>query len=333
MNKDSSDCPILAQSLESLKLDELAKEACWSLKTRKVTSLNWCMVLCMASARRGPSLRVAAGCMGLINALTISAEGVRQRLINGGGALVRKALEAAIALKAGCVKGTPLGPFRRVLVQDSTTCKLPKSMERHYPGSRNQKGGSAVLRIQAIYNLVGNQFLKFSLGPYTRNDQAASGEVVPLAGKNALELLGWQIMLTNCPPERLTPEIAYRVYAARWRIEILFKSWKSGLGLEDIGRRTSKEMLDALVYASLLRVALVHAVVDSLAGAARPDPGSERAQAHGLHCDVGGPGGIDGKANENLLENLSKHCRYDKRKRDNALRKWDKLVAEMEQLS
>jgi len=27
-----------------------------------------------------------------------------------------------------------------------------------------------------------------------------------------------------------------------------------------------------------------------------------------------------------LLENLSKHCRYDKRKRDNALKKWDRLI-------
>ena len=41
--------------------------------------------------------------------------------------------------------------------------------------------------------------------------------------------------------------------------------------------------------------------------------------------------GSDSKANENVLENLSKHCRYGKRKRSNALEKWNRLVSDIEQ--
>ena len=55
--------------------------------------------------------------------------------------------------------------------------------------------------------------------------------------KNALKLLDWQIMLTNCDNERLAVETTYEVYALRWRIETIFKAWKSGLGLDQIATR------------------------------------------------------------------------------------------------
>jgi len=62
------------------------------------------------------------------------------------------------------------------------------------PGA-DQAGSSAVLRIQALYDLVGSQFLKFSLRAYTRNDQAASLEAVPLAAKGDLGYFSLESLL------------------------------------------------------------------------------------------------------------------------------------------
>lgn len=37
----------------------------------------------------------------------------------------------------------------------------------------------------------------------------------------------WTILVTNVPPELLTPEEAVVLYRARWQVELLFKRWKS----------------------------------------------------------------------------------------------------------
>ncbi|MEL6971724.1 MAG: IS4 family transposase [Bacteroidota bacterium] len=41
------------------------------------------------------------------------------------------------------------------------------------------------------------------------------------------ELLGWTILITNVPAYYWSPEQALQVYGFRWRIEIIFKCWKS----------------------------------------------------------------------------------------------------------
>lgn len=53
--------------------------------------------------------------------------------------------------------------------------------------------------------------------------------------KKYMQLLGWSIFVTNVPQERLSTEQIMEVYAMRWRIENLFKCWKSaGLKIEHL---------------------------------------------------------------------------------------------------
>lgn len=49
--------------------------------------------------------------------------------------------------------------------------------------------------------------------------------------KDYLELMGWTIFVTNIPKETLKPKELLEVYGFRWRIEIIFKCWKSKIGL------------------------------------------------------------------------------------------------------
>lgn len=46
-----------------------------------------------------------------------------------------------------------------------------------------------------------------------------------------LELMGWTIFVTNIPREVLKAKELLEVYGFRWRIEIIFKCWKSKIGL------------------------------------------------------------------------------------------------------
>lgn len=45
--------------------------------------------------------------------------------------------------------------------------------------------------------------------------------------KDYIYLLGWNIYFTNIPASTLSPKEVFRIYGLRWRIEIIFKAWKS----------------------------------------------------------------------------------------------------------
>lgn len=61
--------------------------------------------------------------------------------------------------------------------------------------------------------------------------------------KEYLELLGWTIFITNVPAHVWTPQQMLKVYGFRWRIEIIFKAWKSQFKFEHLfkSKRTLKE--------------------------------------------------------------------------------------------
>jgi len=57
--------------------------------------------------------------------------------------------------------------------------------------------------------------------------------------RQRLELMSWTIFVTNVSSEVWTRKIIARIYRLRWRIEIIFKSWKSHLRLRELNCRSA----------------------------------------------------------------------------------------------
>lgn len=76
--------------------------------------------------------------------------------------------------------------FGKVLLQDSTTLKLPQSLAMIFPGTRSGGQQKAVARIQSIIDIKAMRFIYFVLGSFTQNDQSASGSVLPWVKKGDL---------------------------------------------------------------------------------------------------------------------------------------------------
>ena len=76
----------------------------------------------------------------------------------------------------------------------------------------------------------------------------------------------WSILVTNLPPEQLTPQEAIVIYRARWQVELLFKRWKSqGLVAALSGSTAVRQLVR--VWARLLAVLVQHwLVVESMWG-------------------------------------------------------------------
>lgn len=78
--------------------------------------------------------------------------------------------------------------------------------------------------------------------------------------KRSLALLGWQIFITNVSNKIWSAQNVCEVYGLRWRIEIIFKAWKSHFHIADVPK-ASAIRIKAYIYSVLIFVTLFHALI------------------------------------------------------------------------
>lgn len=262
--------------------------------------------------------------------------------------------------------GGRLAPFKRILLQDSTTHPLPDRLAKAFPGAGHaHRQKQATLKIQCVADLLGGAVVHLSLSGFRRNDQAASADILALArpgdlilrdlGYFSLEVLarlntagaffltrwrrdltlrdprsgrefnlarqlrqqggfdglvwvgqqklplrlvalalpeevangrrhrakinrdrrlkpspedryvmGWNIFLTNIQQALWPANVLAKVYRLRWRVELIFKTWKSHLGLRQLNCR-SADLVRLSAMCKLLFCALMVGGGSSLA--------------------------------------------------------------------
>jgi hypothetical protein len=78
-----------------------------------------------------------------------------------------------------------------------------------------------------------------------------------------LFLMGWALLITNVPDSLWSARVLAAVYRLRWRIEMIFKAWKSHLGFRHFYCRSAK-VLRLAVMTKLLFCVLVYRCCQSL---------------------------------------------------------------------
>jgi hypothetical protein len=69
-----------------------------------------------------------------------------------------------------------------------------------------------------------------------------------------LELMDWTIFITNIPADKASFQEILGIYGLRWRIEVIFKAWKSHLKFDDL-HRVCERQLRILLKTRLLVIA------------------------------------------------------------------------------
>lgn len=72
-----------------------------------------------------------------------------------------------------------------------------------------------------------------------------------------LELMAWNIYITNVPTTMLSPHQVVLLYGVRWQIELVFKLWKSECALDRIAGLRRERVLCEL-YARMIGIVLIH---------------------------------------------------------------------------
>jgi hypothetical protein len=79
----------------------------------------------------------------------------------------------------------------------------------------------------------------------------------------SLDLLDWNVFLSNVPPDRLSPRQILVCYNLRWQIELIFKLWKSEAALKHLaGLRRARILCE--LYAKMIGIVLTHCLVAPL---------------------------------------------------------------------
>lgn len=71
-----------------------------------------------------------------------------------------------------------------------------------------------------------------------------------------LYLLGWELFITNVDHQILNSKEVAELYFLRWRIETIFKSWKSCFKIAAIPRDASKIRVESFIYCMLIFIVL-----------------------------------------------------------------------------
>lgn len=167
-----------------------AREVGFTKRIRKFDPVDFIKTLCLIALYNPISLEIGAAVLGLVAGSVLSKQAFAKRINSRCVAFVQSVLLAltlrASALQPLRAKGA-FAHFRRVLLQDSTTLNAPESLAWIFPGASNQrKKKTAILKIQAAYDLLSERYLHFSLSGFTRNDQSASPDILALVAPGDL---------------------------------------------------------------------------------------------------------------------------------------------------
>jgi len=150
-----------------------------------------------------------------------------------------------------------------------------------------------------------------------------------------LELMDWTIFITTIPAALAGFKEILAIYGLRWRIEIIFKAWKSHMKFPLL-HRVSKLQMAILLKARLLIIAACANVVYGPLERLLLQNHDRRlsllkftrflSQSPARFIRVLQSCSLSQRANRALHETLARYCCYDKRKRRNYSDTWDALA-------
>lgn len=194
----------------------------------------------------------------LLSGKRVSKQGVFNRMNAKATAFAKQLLEEVLLQKNGENYASSLfKSFGKVLLQDSTTLRLPQILSGMFPGNHSCGEQKAIARIQSILDMKAMRFIDFSLGAFTQNDQSASGSILPLVKKGDLVIrdLGYFSLVVF---EKLIQAEVHFLSRLRYGVTITDKQGKLIL-LKDLLKQ--KRGVDRWVYIGKEKKVLVRLVM------------------------------------------------------------------------
>lgn len=153
--------------------------------------------------------------------------------------------------------------------------------------------------------------------------------------KELLELLSWSIFITTIPETEANYDFIFKAYSLRWRIEIIFKAWKSNMEFSKI-HNVSKTQLSIILFARFIMIIICIQYI--YAPARKIISGFQKCLSvmKLVRYLMRNPGKILSIVQELLsfkgmvsyhIMSIAKYCCYEKRKRKNFESELDQILS------
>ncbi len=185
----------LCAGLDRDQIRQLAFESGFCQREpRKIQPADFLAQLCIQSAAGVVSYNDLAAGMEARAGVTASRQAYWEKTDECCARFFQSVLERVMLSKSHPGAATAIHRrlrFKRILLQDSTIIKLPLRLFAAYSGVKNGHTAVCNARIQGIYDLLSGQFVRFSIDPYSKNDQAAALEIAVQPGDLVLRDRGY----------------------------------------------------------------------------------------------------------------------------------------------
>lgn len=111
-------------------------------------------------------------------------------------------------------------------------------------------------RVKTPVRIVARRVSEELASKRRRHAKAKAKKAGKTCTSNYLKFLGWEVLVTNLDAEWTLDDL-FLLYGLRWQIEIVFKVWKSRLGVASLGDWRAPRVLCQL-YAHLIGAVLLH---------------------------------------------------------------------------
>lgn len=141
--------------------------------------------------------------------------------------------------------------------------------------------------------------------------------------KEVLALMAWTIFLTTIPPQRASFDDLLTIYGLRWRIENIFKTWKSNMSFAAIHNVSEQQFHTILIARLTALVTIFHRIYAPLRHRVCTHFGKHLSMMKLLRYLQVNPERIqpllllsaDRRHDESLLAAIARYCVYDSRKK------------------
>ena len=139
--------------------------------------------------------------------------------------------------------------YKLILNKYSTTILLDSKLAEHFPGNKNQSHQkTAILKIQACYDLLAERFCQLSFSPYTTNDQKASVDILAMIQRGDLIIrdLGYFVLSVFAQIQQLG---AYFLSRLKYNVTIYELDGETKIDLLKLLKKYGKLDIDVIIGA------------------------------------------------------------------------------------
>jgi hypothetical protein len=246
-SKNAQSASFIERKLNNISLEKLSKESEFSKrKSKKITAKDFLLgFFMMTRSHEGQSYRNWAIKISSLIKDKVSKQALWKKMCPAQIKFLKEVLSSimgdSVEVKKDTFPSTKLKMFKNIIIEDGTNIQLDGKLNKEYPGNGNQNGSdkTAILKIQAAYNITSRKFIRLDITSFRDNDQGYSPKIMEILKRGDLIIrdLGYFVLKVF---RQLNKEGIFFVSRMRKKVKVFSRKDENIIDLAKMLRKRGK---------------------------------------------------------------------------------------------